>query len=85
MDLFGTKKDKKKIEEAEDAQKWAMIGRSLFNVGTISPAGRKWLERIWTAIATCTQHDQSVFDFLHQSVKALFRDQPAPSLLFGTS
>src|SRR3990167_6721954 len=44
MDLFGTKKDKKKIEEAEEAQKWAMIGRSLFNVVTISPAGRKWAE-----------------------------------------
>jgi hypothetical protein len=48
-------------------------------------AGRQWLERIWTAIATCTQHGRSVFDFLTQAVRACFADQPVPTLLFGTS
>lgn len=56
-----------------------------YTQGSRSPAGRRWLERIWTAIATCTQHGKSVFDFLDQSVRALFADQPAPALLFGTS
>lgn len=69
---------------AEQAIRFVVIDRRVTQ-GSRSPAGRKWLERIWTAIATCTQHGQSVFDFLHQSVKALFSDQPAPSLLFGTS
>ena len=69
---------------AEQAIRFVVIDRRVTQ-GSRSPAGRKWLERIWTAIATCTQHGQSVFNFLHQSVKAHFRDQPAPSLLFGTS
>ena len=40
---------------------------------------------IWTAIATCTQHGQSVFNFLSQAVRAFFADQPPPALRFGTS
>ena len=69
---------------AEQAIRFVVIDRRITQ-GSRSPVGRQWLERIWTAIATCTQHGQSVFNFLHQSVSALFRDQPAPSLLFGTS
>jgi hypothetical protein len=53
--------------------------------GSRSPEGRKWLERIWTAIATCAQHGQSLFHFLNGSVHAYLAQQPPPSLSFGTS
>lgn len=69
---------------AEQAIRFVVIDRRVTQ-GSRSPAGRKWLERIWTAIATCTQHGKSVFDFLDQAVRALFADQPAPALLFGAS
>jgi transposase len=69
---------------AEQAIRFVVIDRRVTQ-GSRSLAGRNWLERIWTAIATCTQHGQSVFDFLNRSVQALFADQSAPSLLFGTS
>lgn len=69
---------------AEQAIRFVVIDRRVTQ-GSRSPAGRKWLERIWTAIATCTQHGKSVFDFLDQAVRALFADQPAPALLFDAS
>jgi hypothetical protein len=69
---------------AEQAIRFVVIDRRVTQ-GSRSLAGRKWLERIWTAIATCTQHGQSVFAFLNQTVQALFADTPAPTLLFGTS
>lgn len=50
--------------------------------GSRSEAGRRWLERIWTTIATCTQHGKSVFDFIDTTVRAFFRGTPCPSLLF---
>ena len=69
---------------AEQAIRFVVIDRRVTQ-GSRSLAGRKWLERIWTAIATCTQHGQSVFEFLNRSVQAFFAQQPTPSLLFGTS
>ena len=69
---------------AEQAIRFVVIDRRITQ-GSRSLAGRKWLERIWTAIATCTQHGRSVFHFLHQSVQACFAQHPTPSLLFGTS
>lgn len=69
---------------AEQAIRFVVIDRRVTQ-GSRSLAGRKWLERIWTAIATCTQHGQSVFAFLNQTVQALFADTPVPTLLFGTS
>lgn len=69
---------------AEQAIRFVVIDRRITQ-GSRSLAGREWLERIWTAIATCAQHSQSVFDFLHQAVQALFAAEPAPPLLFGTS
>jgi len=69
---------------AEQAIRFVVIDRRVTQ-GSRSLAGREWLERIWTAIATCTQHGKSVFDFLSQAVRAFFADQPPPSLLFGTS
>jgi transposase len=69
---------------AEQAIRFVVIDRRVTQ-GSRSLAGREWLERIWTAIATCTQHGQSVFDFVNQAVRAFFADQTAPTLLFGTS
>jgi transposase len=69
---------------AEQAIRFVVIDRRVTQ-GTRGEAGRRWCERIWTAIATCAQHGQSVFRFLDESVKALFRDITPPSLLFNSS
>lgn len=65
---------------AEQAIRFVVIDR-LITQGTRSDRGRRWSERIWTAIATCTQQGRSVFEYLRQSITALFNRTPAPSLL----
>ena len=65
---------------AEQAIRFVVIDRRVTQ-GTRSAAGRSWCERIWTAIATCTQHGVSVFDFLSESIEAYFGALPGPSLL----
>lgn len=69
---------------AEQAIRFVVIDRRVTQ-GSRSLAGRQWLERIWTAIATCTQHGASVFDYLNQAVRAHFADRSPPTLLSGTS
>jgi transposase len=49
--------------------------------GTRGERGRRWCERIWTTLATCSQQNRSAFDFLHQAISAHFNDQPPPTLL----
>ena len=49
--------------------------------GTRSEAGRRWCERIWSVIATCTQPGRSVFDYLEAAVRAYFGGAAAPPLL----
>lgn len=46
-----------------------------------SAMGRRWCERIWTALATCAQQGRSAFDFLYDSIFAHLAKQPTPSLL----
>jgi transposase len=65
---------------AEQAIRFVVIDR-LITQGTRGERGRRWSERIWTAIATCTQQGRSVFDYLRQSIVARFHKTPAPSLL----
>jgi len=65
---------------AEQAMRFVVIDR-LITQGTRSERGRRWCERIWTAIATCAQQGRSVFEFLCQTISAYFHGQPAPSLL----
>jgi len=65
---------------AEQAIRFVVIDR-LVTQGTRSEAGRRWCERIWTAIATCSQQGRSVFEYLHESIVARFVGSPAPSLL----
>ena len=56
---------------AEQAIRFVVIDR-LIARGTRSERGRRWSERIWTAVATCVQQGRNVFDYLRQSIVALF-------------
>jgi len=65
---------------AEQAMRFVVIDR-LITQGTRSERGRRWCERIWTAIATCAQQSCSVFEYLRQTITAYFHSQPTPSIL----
>ena len=65
---------------AEQAIRFVVIDRRITQ-GSRSEAGQRWLERIWTTIATCTHNGISVFDFLHESVTAHFQGVAGPSLV----
>jgi transposase len=65
---------------AEQAIRFVVIDRHVTQ-GTRGEKGRRWCERIWTMIATCSQQGRSVFDYLHAAVEAYFQQAPAPSLL----
>jgi transposase len=69
---------------AEQAIRFVVIDR-LVTQGSRSEAGRRWLERIWSVLASCAQTGRSAFEFLVDSVQAFFHDQPTPSLLADTS
>jgi len=65
---------------AEQAIRFVVIDRHITQ-GTRSANGRRWSERIWTAIATCTLQGRSVYEYLRDATAAWFANQPAPSLL----
>jgi transposase len=65
---------------AEQAIRFVVIDRKVTQ-GTRSTTGQRWLERIWTVMATCAQTGRSVFTFLHDSLSAYFAGTPTPSLL----
>lgn len=65
---------------AEQAIRFVVIDRKVTQ-GTRGENGQRWLERIWTVMATCAQTGRSVFTFLQQSLSAYFAGQPTPSLL----
>ena len=67
---------------AEQAIRFIVIDRHITQ-GTRSIKGRKSCERLWTVIATCVLQGRSAFNFILESVKAYFHDQPAPSLLIN--
>ena len=69
---------------AEQAIRFVVIDRKITQ-GTRGLSGRRWCERIWTIIATCTQQRRSVFEFLHEAISAFFDGRSAPSLLPNTS
>lgn len=69
---------------AEQAIRFVVIDRKITQ-GSRSEAGRRWLERIWTTMATCAQHGKSVFHFIDETVRAFFRKTSPPSLLFNDS
>jgi transposase len=67
---------------AEQAIRFVVIDR-LITQGTRSEAGNRWCERIWTAIATCTQQGRSLFAYLEAAIGAWFDGDEAPTLLLG--
>jgi transposase len=64
---------------AEQAIRFCVIDRRVTQ-GTRGNNGRRWSERIWTAMATCSQQGRSSFEFLSGAVHAFFLKQPSPSL-----
>lgn len=64
---------------AEQAIRFCVIDRKITQ-GTRGEPGRRWCERIWTVIATCTQQGRSVFHYLCDAVQAHFDKQPIPTL-----
>ncbi len=65
---------------AEQTIRFVVLDRHVTQ-GTRSERGRQWCEGIWSAIATCTQQQRSVFEFLYQTVNNHFAGKPTPSLL----
>ena len=68
---------------AEQAIRFVVIDRRITQ-GTRSKSGRDWCERIWTTIATCTQRDLDVFEFLRRSLLSHWTGSPRPSLLLDS-
>jgi len=64
---------------AEQAIRFVVIDRRVTQ-GTRGEKGRRWCERIWTIIATCSQQGRSVFEYLSLAVAAYFGGGAAPSL-----
>jgi transposase len=69
---------------AEQAIRFVVIDRQITQ-GSRSEGGRRWLERIWTTMATCAQQGRSAFQFLFETVCAHFQGHSSPSLLPNTS
>ena len=65
---------------AEQAIRFVAIHRRLTQ-GTRSEAGQHWFERICTVAVSCQQQSRSAFEFIHNSVTAMFTATVAPSLL----
>jgi len=65
---------------AEQAIRFVVIDRHVTQ-GTRGEMGRRWCERIWTVIATCSQQGRSVFEYLAAAVAAAFQGTEVPSLL----
>ena len=65
---------------AEQAIRFVVLDRHVTQ-GTRSVRGQQWCERIWTAMATCSQQQRRVFEFLLQTVINHFAGRSTPSLL----
>jgi transposase len=65
---------------AEQAIRFVVIDRRITQ-GTRSEKGRRWCERIWTALASCAQQGRVAFQFLLDSVQAHLSGASPPSLL----
>ena len=65
---------------AEQAIRFVVIDRKITQ-GSRGDTGQRWLERIWTTLATCTQTGRNVLEFLHESISAYFQGAPTPRLI----
>ena len=58
-----------------------LVGRDgVVRPGTRSEVGKRWGERLWTAIARCTQQGQTVFASVPSAVEGWFAGTEAPAL-----
>jgi transposase len=64
---------------AEQAIRFVVIDRHITQ-GPRSETGRRWSERIWTAIATCAGQGRSLYGYLKESVGNWFNGDASPSL-----
>jgi len=69
---------------AEQAIRFIVIDRYVTQ-GTRSPKGRQANERLWTVVGTCALQGRSAYNFILQAIHAYFYDEPAPSLLPGST
>jgi transposase len=69
---------------AEQAIRFVVLDRRVTQ-GTRGEKGRRWCERIWTVIATCSQQGRSIFEYLNAAVTAWFGGGTTPSLLVTES
>jgi len=69
---------------AEQAIRFVVIDRKVTQ-GTRGGKGQRWLERIWTVLATCVQTGRNVFAFIHESLSAFLAGQATPNLLPNSS
>ncbi len=69
---------------AEQAIRFIVIDRYVTQ-GTRSAKGREANERLWTVIGTCALQGRSAYNFILQAVHAYIYDEPAPSLLPGST
>jgi len=53
--------------------------------GRRSEWGRRWNERIFTAIGTCRKQGRSAWQFLQEAIAAHYFHTPMPSLIPQTS
>lgn len=65
---------------AEQAIRFVVIDRKVTQ-GSKSESGQRWLERIWTIMATCSDHDKSLLDVLRSALDHFFRGERPPPLL----
>ena len=64
---------------AEQAIRFVVIDRKI-SQGSRSEWGRRWLERIWTVIATCRQQKRSIFEFLTEAISTWLSGKAPPTL-----
>ena len=64
---------------AEQAIRFVVIDRKI-SQGSRSEWGRRWLERIWTVIATCGQQGRSIFEFLTEAISTWLSGTAPPTL-----
>ncbi|MEX2121587.1 MAG: IS66 family transposase [Pirellulales bacterium] len=69
---------------AEQAIRFVVIDRQITQ-GPRGEGGRRWLERVWTTMATCAQQGRSAFEFLFEAVCQHFQGGTAPLLFPNTS
>jgi transposase len=69
---------------AEQAMRFVVMDRHITQ-GTRSQSGRRFSERLWTVMATCSLQKRSAFQWMLQAITASFKKQPIPSLLLDSS